>query len=225
MNNERTVLYRHFDVNDTLLYVGISGDAYTRFKQHRAEGKGWTKESVKMTSEWFGNREQAEEAEVAAIISEHPKHNIRHKVLGEQKEEHYLKQYNRNDIARIEAFTSSDSYYKMWTTFNGKEKYEKFFGEISCFSDFAGALNAIMLTDILSLDNEITYRQLFGLIEMLGGDFVDETEINIINERFNIPEKYTDYAINILCMTSFARTLIFDIISQRKHHSDYFTND
>jgi len=67
-------LYRHFDADGNLLYVGVSLGAVARLSQHK-------------TSPWFGqiktveiqqcsNREQALDLETAAVRSENPKYNI-----------------------------------------------------------------------------------------------------------------------------------------------------
>lgn len=70
-----TALYRHFDANDRLLYVGISLSAVQRLAQHR-NGAHWFKKIVSVTIEWFPSREAAIGAEAAAIQLEKPMHNI-----------------------------------------------------------------------------------------------------------------------------------------------------
>jgi len=70
-----TTLYRMFDGTGQLLYVGISSRAATRFKEHSAD-KPWWNQVALITTEHFGTRLQAQTAELAAIASEHPIHNI-----------------------------------------------------------------------------------------------------------------------------------------------------
>lgn len=70
-----TALYRHFDANDRLLYVGISLSAVQRLAQHRHSAH-WFKKIVSVGIEWFPSREAAIEAEAAAIQLEKPLHNI-----------------------------------------------------------------------------------------------------------------------------------------------------
>lgn len=72
----RTALYRHFDINGALLYVGISLDAVYRYRQHIEDEKCWTDDIVNMTIEWLHSREEAIEAERLAITCENPIWNI-----------------------------------------------------------------------------------------------------------------------------------------------------
>ena len=74
---EPTALYRTYDTSSDLLYVGISNNFGTRWKQH-AKTQPWWPEVQRLTVEWYPNREDAEAAEVAAIGAEQPKYNIRH---------------------------------------------------------------------------------------------------------------------------------------------------
>ena len=72
--NQPCDLYRWFDKDDNLLYVGISINAYNRAKQHRDQADWWD-DAAKMTIEKFENRLLASDAEVLAIQNENPKHN------------------------------------------------------------------------------------------------------------------------------------------------------
>ena len=77
MNADReTTLYRHFDGEGGLLYVGIAYDAYNRWRQHQ-DHSAWTPEVRKTTYEPFPTREAALSAEREAIQSERPKYNIK----------------------------------------------------------------------------------------------------------------------------------------------------
>ncbi len=71
-----TALYRHFDAEGRLLYVGVSKNAAARFSQHA--DKPWFDEIANMTVERFPTRAEAEAAERAAIRAESPIHNIIH---------------------------------------------------------------------------------------------------------------------------------------------------
>lgn len=66
-------LYRHWDKNDKLLYVGISLNAVARLSQHR--NKRWFGEIAKVTVEKCPTREAALEAETKAIETEDPINN------------------------------------------------------------------------------------------------------------------------------------------------------
>ena len=74
-----TSLYRHYNKDDQLLYIGVSLSAYARLSQHKANSE-WAKSSVKMTTETFDNREDALKAEKNAIINECPLFNVTHKI-------------------------------------------------------------------------------------------------------------------------------------------------
>ena len=69
----KTNLYRHFDENGALLYVGISLSAVQRLIQH--EKSDWFDEISNVTIESFATRELALLAEKEAIKKELPIHN------------------------------------------------------------------------------------------------------------------------------------------------------
>jgi hypothetical protein len=70
-----TQLYRHFDDEGRLLYVGISLSAITRLAQHRSASH-WSRAIVRVEIEHFDTRREALMAEAKAIIEERPLHNI-----------------------------------------------------------------------------------------------------------------------------------------------------
>jgi predicted GIY-YIG superfamily endonuclease len=72
---QKITLYRYFDSDDRLLYVGITGDNTKRQSQHR-RNSFWFGEIVSATFEHFDNREDADEAESNAITKEKPMYNI-----------------------------------------------------------------------------------------------------------------------------------------------------
>lgn len=74
MSTTETVLYRQYDSNGVLLYVGISGRYMYRQTQH--EHKAWARDIARTEPQWFDSREQALAAETTAIRTEHPIHNI-----------------------------------------------------------------------------------------------------------------------------------------------------
>lgn len=76
IENQQCFLYRHFDRNKNLLYVGISLSAIRRLKQHYDHSK-WAKEITYVTIEDFPCRNKALEAELRAIQIENPKYNIK----------------------------------------------------------------------------------------------------------------------------------------------------
>lgn len=72
---ERCYVYRFFDTDDQLLYVGIARDLGARFASHRRRSEWWTL-AVRGTTTAYPSRADAELAEGIAIHSEHPIHNL-----------------------------------------------------------------------------------------------------------------------------------------------------
>lgn len=73
---ERTALYRYFDADGRLLYVGISHDPNMREDQHR--GTRWHPLAVRRTEAWHPTRRAALAAETQAIRAEKPEYNNLH---------------------------------------------------------------------------------------------------------------------------------------------------
>lgn len=71
------VLYRFFDADDTLLYIGITKNPVNRFKGHQYD-KSWFKHVTRSTMEHFGSRAELMAAEIRAIRTERPKYNRAH---------------------------------------------------------------------------------------------------------------------------------------------------
>lgn len=72
---KRTALYRLFDSNGQLLYIGITYQPEARWKAHAAT-KAWWPDVARKSMEWHDTRPIAEAAEVAAIRAELPLHNV-----------------------------------------------------------------------------------------------------------------------------------------------------
>lgn len=72
----RTALYRFFDADDVLLYVGITADIHKRWKTH-AGVKPWWGDVTQQTVHWYDDRPTAEAAERIAIATEKPRYNKR----------------------------------------------------------------------------------------------------------------------------------------------------
>jgi hypothetical protein len=72
-------LYRLFDADGVLLYVGISYSAIARFAQHKA-AKSWIGDVCTVTIETHDvSRSEIEAMEAAAIRSEKPRYNVVHR--------------------------------------------------------------------------------------------------------------------------------------------------
>jgi len=67
-------LYRHFDADGVLLYIGISGAESWRRKEH-AKKSPWFPEVARTTTETVIGRVEALKVERAAIQAENPKYN------------------------------------------------------------------------------------------------------------------------------------------------------
>lgn len=68
-------LYRLFDEEARLLYVGKSVHPRQRWREHAAD-KPWWGEVRSKTTEWLDSEEEAARAEIAAIQTEGPRYNI-----------------------------------------------------------------------------------------------------------------------------------------------------
>lgn len=78
---ERTALYRLYDAEGRLLYIGITDNPRRRWVQHAAkQADAWWPDVARKSIEWFPSRGAAEAAEVRAIEREGPPYNSRHVV-------------------------------------------------------------------------------------------------------------------------------------------------
>ena len=83
MKSRATDLYRHYDADGKLLYVGISLAPLDRLRSHKSQS-AWFRDIRKITIEPFANRDLAEEAEICAIETEFPLHNLSHNPRAEK---------------------------------------------------------------------------------------------------------------------------------------------
>ena len=70
-----TDLYRHYDENDQLLYVGISLHAIVRLTEHK-RNSGWAGSIRRVDITPYPTRAKAMKAEREAILAEQPLWNI-----------------------------------------------------------------------------------------------------------------------------------------------------
>ena len=68
---ESTVLYRFFDADDVLLYVGITDKPGSRWEQHMRE-QPWWPEARRQVTQWLDSRKLAEAAEQAGELRRMP---------------------------------------------------------------------------------------------------------------------------------------------------------
>ena len=71
------VLYRFYDANSVLLYIGITRNPPARFKGHATE-KAWWDMVAHIKMQNFDSRDELSEAERHAIITEVPRYNVTH---------------------------------------------------------------------------------------------------------------------------------------------------
>lgn len=76
----RCALYRHFDDNDVLLYVGITDSLGDRTNSGHARTSDWVQFAVRAEAEWHDSREQASAEERDAVENEHPIFNRQYAV-------------------------------------------------------------------------------------------------------------------------------------------------
>jgi hypothetical protein len=95
---ERTVLYRHLDAGDQLLYVGVSSSPERRDAEH-VRSSVWAELVTWSTSNWFESTIEAETAEIVAIRTEEPIFNV---AYGAPDRDHrvvaYLVEIGRPDL-------------------------------------------------------------------------------------------------------------------------------
>jgi predicted GIY-YIG superfamily endonuclease len=84
------VLYRFYDQEGSLLYVGISNTWYQRFHNHERKA-GWFSKVASSTFEWHESRESVEAAELLAIKTENPQFNKASNPAYETPTDHFQK--------------------------------------------------------------------------------------------------------------------------------------
>lgn len=98
----KTALYRHYNVNGTLLYVGISSRHLVRLGSH-AENADWRDMIATVKVEHFDSREEALVAEREAIQSEEPLFNLVHAPAG-SRTGMLRRAFRQIDLDEIEEF-------------------------------------------------------------------------------------------------------------------------
>lgn len=76
-----TAVYRIYDSADGLLYVGITNDTETRWRDHLLTKPWWQTDAHRYEVAWYPTRADAMAEEQRAIQHEHPKYNWMHTVL------------------------------------------------------------------------------------------------------------------------------------------------
>ncbi len=74
-DNTETTLYWLWNIDDDLLYVGVTVDLKRRFAQHEKVQRWWG-DVARCEVEAFSTRTSAFAAERNAVATEHPRHNL-----------------------------------------------------------------------------------------------------------------------------------------------------
>lgn len=77
MNKPKHAIYRYFDVNNILLYIGISHCPFTRYSAHKNLAEWFNERVANMKIEWIEDKSTAEKLEMAYIETEKPLYNRR----------------------------------------------------------------------------------------------------------------------------------------------------
>ena len=101
--NKATFLYRFYDADDVLLYVGITDNLAERTWSH-ARASTWMEFAVRSTVERYLKRSVAEEREIAAIRGEGPLFNLAYNdgPDGDRRVVDYLIEHDRRDLLRAD---------------------------------------------------------------------------------------------------------------------------
>lgn len=81
IENQPTAVYRMYDADGRLLYVGMTNNTDVRWKWHAQSG-GWWHRMASSTVEWHPDRAAARRHEAAAIKAEAPVFNAMHAAAG-----------------------------------------------------------------------------------------------------------------------------------------------
>lgn len=100
IDGDPTALYRLFDANGVLLYIGVTRNLPVRFAKHEAE-KSWWPDVARKTAILYGSRPDAFAAETAAIDAEAPLHNI----IGQREEDPPKRKPGRPKVGIQTCFT------------------------------------------------------------------------------------------------------------------------
>lgn len=103
-----TALYRLFDAEERLLYVGITKELNARFAAHR-DLKPWWSTVTRRAIEWFDARELAARAEVEAIRTEMPLYNMSRSLAPMLVSESGARWISADDLNRYEWISTTQT--------------------------------------------------------------------------------------------------------------------
>jgi len=110
-SQKKQLLYRYYNKDNELLYVGVTADNTKRESQHRRDSF-WFGEIATAKYEYFDTREEVLQAESEAIASEQPKHNI----LGTQKDTNTIRIdfHPKLHLVHMMNYEGWDSIHDLW---------------------------------------------------------------------------------------------------------------
>ncbi len=109
-SNSPQALYRFWDKNNTLLYIGISNNFLGRIRQH-THTADWFQQAHNVTIEHYNSRAEVEQAEVKAIKAELPLYNKTHNPIYESHVRHWRK--IKNSSKKVENLTQHSLLYSL----------------------------------------------------------------------------------------------------------------
>jgi len=109
-----TALYRHFDSDGKLLYVGISLSAVHRLGQHRDHSR-WFRRIANVTIEWLPTRADALAAERAAIRDENPECNIQRPLTMEEVAQERIAKFAAIEKSRRDLLSRVVEFHPVYT--------------------------------------------------------------------------------------------------------------
>ncbi len=74
-NEEKQAIYRFYDADSVLLYIGLSYCPFNRYGQHKELASWFSERVALMKIEWVGGRDTVEVLEKAYIAAENPLFN------------------------------------------------------------------------------------------------------------------------------------------------------
>ena len=147
-------LYRQYDIEGDLLYVGISLSGIARTQQHRQTAH-WYKDIATITFEKFHTREEALEAERKAIRTEMPLYNIQHNcisfdgvsILPPDGKKYYLYKAPGGKEFIVDAVTKEEAEVLILEDINGGKEIEENKKKVYLFN----------CLEIMFLENSLEY--------------------------------------------------------------------
>jgi predicted GIY-YIG superfamily endonuclease len=115
-----TSLYRFYDADGALLYVGITSRGPNRWQEHEAH-RAWWALVASSRVEHFDDRDAAAAAERAAIRAEKPPHNITHLRPAKEMPSPVKRKHGTGAISQVSSdgrwrvSLRAGSFYRQWT--------------------------------------------------------------------------------------------------------------